>query len=52
MPYEIIVPSDEYDDGTLEPDNGSRAVLIVNSPLSQDLYSARLEVEVIGIFPK
>ena len=52
MPYEIIVPSDEYDDGMLESDDGGRAVLIVDSPLSHDLYGARLEVEVIGIFPK
>ena len=52
MPYEIIVPSDKYDNGTSELDDGGRAVLIVDSPLSRDLYGALLEVEVIGIFPK
>ena len=52
MPYEIIVPLDEYDNGTLESDHSGRAVLIADSPLSRDLYGARLEVEVIGIFPK
>ncbi|KAL3773026.1 hypothetical protein ACHAW5_000991 [Stephanodiscus triporus] len=54
MPYEIIVPSDdgEYDDGTSESDDGGRAVLIIDSPLSRDPYGARLEVEVIGIFPE
>ncbi len=52
MPYDIIVPSDEYDNGTSESDNGGRAVLIIDYPLSRNLYGVRLEVEVIGIFPK
>ena len=54
MPYEIIVPSDEHDDGASESDDGGggRAVLIIDSPLSRDPYGARMEVEVIGIFPE
>ena len=41
MPYEIIVPSDEYVNGMSKSDSGGRVVLIVNSPLSRDLYGWR-----------
>ena len=61
MPYELTVPSDDNDgnddgaenDTLSASDNGevNRAVLIIDSPLSRDPYGARLEVEVVGIFP-
>jgi hypothetical protein len=58
MPYVLTVPSDESDDDeendTLSASSDgevNRAVLIIDSPLSRDPYGARLEVEVIGIFP-
>eukprot|EP00578_Thalassiosira_sp_NH16_P002357 CAMPEP_0181131430 /NCGR_PEP_ID=MMETSP1071-20121207/30421_1 /TAXON_ID=35127 /ORGANISM="Thalassiosira sp., Strain NH16" /LENGTH=1031 /DNA_ID=CAMNT_0023217623 /DNA_START=416 /DNA_END=3511 /DNA_ORIENTATION=- len=48
MPYEITIPDDEG--GDYNPSD-NRAVLIIDSPLSNDPYEASLEVEVIGIFP-
>ena len=48
MPYEITVP-DNDDEEDRNSDN--RAVLIIDSSLSNDPYEACLEVEVVGIFP-
>ncbi|KAL7537850.1 hypothetical protein ACHAXR_012515 [Thalassiosira sp. AJA248-18] len=45
MPYEITVPEDQSND------DDNRAVLMIDSSLSNDPYEACLEVEVIGIFP-
>lgn len=48
VPYEIIIPDDEGDEATSP---GNRAVLIIDSPLSNSPFAACIEVEVIGIFP-
>lgn len=50
MPYEITVPDDGDGDGECNPSD-NRAVLTIDSPLSKGPWEARLEVEVIGIFP-
>lgn len=49
MPYETQTP-DEYDGEGFSSDN--RAILVIDSPLADDPSQARLEVEVIGIFPE
>lgn len=52
MPYEIKVPENDNDyDEDEYNSSDNRAVLIIDSPLSNDPCDACLEVEVIGIFP-
>jgi len=59
MPYEIIIPDDHIneetgevvDDGSNSGGDEGRAVVIIDSPLSNSIYDARLEIEVIGIYP-
>lgn len=47
MPYEIKIPDEEGDEII---SSGNRAVLIIDSPLSNSPFTACMEVEVIGIF--
>eukprot|EP00804_Cyclotella_cryptica_P002831 CCRYP_009364-RA/>CCRYP_009364-RA protein AED:0.08 eAED:0.08 QI:0/0/0/1/1/1/3/0/1109 len=49
MPYESQTP-DEHDGEGFSSDN--RAILVIDSPLADDPTQARLEVEVVGIFPE
>jgi len=59
MPYEMIIPDDHVneetgevvDDGSNSGGDEGRAVVIIDSPLSNSIYDARLEIEVIGIYP-
>jgi len=59
MPYEITIPDHHVNEETGEvimDDNGGcgdegRAVVIIDSPLANSVYDARLEIEVIGIYP-
>ena len=46
MPYETEIPDNEH-----EVSSDNRAILIMDSPLADDVTQARIEVEVIGIFP-
>jgi hypothetical protein len=46
MPYETEVPEDDN-----EAVSDNRAILVIDSPLADDVSQARIEVEVIGIFP-
>lgn len=46
MPYETTIPEDNHD-----VSSENRAILIIDSPMAEDVTQARIEVEIIGIFP-
>ena len=46
MPYETAIPEDNHD-----VSSENRAILVIDSPMAEDVTQARIEVEIIGIFP-
>ena len=51
MPYEMEIPDNEENNEESSSSEKNRAILIMDSPLADDATQARIEVEVIGIFP-
>jgi hypothetical protein len=48
MPYDTEIPDEDND---VDGSSDNRAILVIDSSLADDISQARIEVEVIGIFP-